>query len=122
MKQQTDWNVPATCLHFCRTGKLPFSGAPRDDRGLPDMHLALYDDVVVFDHATKLAYVIAWVHVDDHASVEQVVACLPAVWLRTERRRRRELAEARIPCFPCSVFPELCGCRRTPARFALQIA
>ncbi len=62
------------CSRVRHAGKLPFSRAPRDDRGLPDMHLALYDDVVVFDHATKLAYVIAWVHVDDHASVEQVTA------------------------------------------------
>ncbi len=51
---------------FIRTGKLPFEDAPADDRRLPDMHLALYNDVVVFDHATKLAYVIAWVHIDDH--------------------------------------------------------
>ena len=36
------------------------------------MHLALYDDVVVFDHATKLAYVIAWVHLDRHSSVDEV--------------------------------------------------
>ena len=50
--------------------KLPFSAAPADDRGLPDLHMALYDNVVVFDHATKLAYVISWVHVDRHASVE----------------------------------------------------
>jgi anthranilate synthase component 1 len=42
-------------------GKLPFDEAPEDDRDLADIHLALYNDVVVFDHATKLAYVIAWV-------------------------------------------------------------
>ena len=71
-------SVPLRCA-----GKLPFSGAPHDDRGLPDMHLALYDDVVVFDHATKLAYVISWVHVDDYASVEQagsLVACCLAAY------------------------------------------
>ncbi len=44
-------------------GKLPFESAPEDDRGLADIHLALYNDVVVFDHATKLAYVISWVRV-----------------------------------------------------------
>lgn len=42
-------------------GKLPFEDAPQDDRRLADIHLALYNDAVVFDHATKLAYVIAWV-------------------------------------------------------------
>lgn len=51
-------------------GKLPFSGAPPDDRELPDMHLALYNNVLVFDHATKLAYVIAWVHLDDYEDVD----------------------------------------------------
>jgi hypothetical protein len=30
-------------------GKIPFATAPEDDRGLPDLHLARYDDVVVFD-------------------------------------------------------------------------
>ena len=55
----------------CPPGKLPFDAAPADDRGLPDMHLARYDDVVVFDHATKLAYVIAWVHLDAYGSVEE---------------------------------------------------
>ena len=32
--------------------------------------MALYDDVVVFDHATKLAYVIAWVHLSDHPDAD----------------------------------------------------
>ena len=49
---------PCPCLP---AGKLPFEEAPQDDRQLADIHLALYNDVVVFDHATKLAYVIAWV-------------------------------------------------------------
>ena len=45
----------------CAAGKLPFEDAPQDDRSLADIHLALYNDVVVFDHATKLAFVISWV-------------------------------------------------------------
>lgn len=32
--------------------KIPFSSAPEDDRGLADMHLAMYDDVVVFDQVS----------------------------------------------------------------------
>ena len=43
---------------------LPASPLP-DDRRLPDMHLALYYDVVVFDQATKIAYPIAWVPVGE---------------------------------------------------------
>lgn len=57
-------------VRYAYPGKLPFSSAPEDDRSLPDLHMALYNDVVIFDHATKLAYVISWVHVDRHASVE----------------------------------------------------
>eukprot|EP00854_Cymbomonas_tetramitiformis_P023725 gene23725-28755_t len=33
--------------------KLPVENAPEDDRSLPDIHLALYKDVVVFDNSTK---------------------------------------------------------------------
>ena len=46
-------------------GKLPFSTAPPDDRNLNDMHLALYNDVIVFDQATKIIYAISWVHIGD---------------------------------------------------------
>jgi anthranilate synthase component I len=40
-------------VRYVEPGKLPFSHAPRDDRGLPDLHMALYDGVVVFDHVAK---------------------------------------------------------------------
>ena len=46
------------------TGKIPFSAAPEDDRDLPEMHLSLYNDVVLFDQATKIIYAISWVHLD----------------------------------------------------------
>lgn len=39
--------------------KLPFSQAPTDDRGLPDLHLGLYGSVLAFDHVGKVVYVIA---------------------------------------------------------------
>ncbi|CAM6085585.1 unnamed protein product [Calypogeia fissa] len=51
-------------MRYVERKKLPFSGAPEDDRGLPDIHLGLYNDVVVFDHVSKLVYVIHWVQVD----------------------------------------------------------
>lgn len=38
------------------TRKLPFSSAPMDDRNLPDVHLGLYDDVIVFDHVEKVLF------------------------------------------------------------------
>ncbi len=55
---------------FHPPGKLPFSSAPPDDRNLPDMHLGLYENVIVFDQATKLAYVVCWVHTDKYPTLE----------------------------------------------------
>ncbi|XWS74826.1 hypothetical protein CRYUN_Cryun01aG0031300 [Craigia yunnanensis] len=48
--------------------KLPFSKAPHDDRNLPDIHLGLYNNVIVFDHVEKKAYVIHWVRLDRYSS------------------------------------------------------
>ncbi|RLN16507.1 anthranilate synthase alpha subunit 2, chloroplastic [Panicum miliaceum] len=58
-------------VRYVEKKKLPFSGAPQDDRNLPDVHLGLYDDVLVFDNVEKKVYVIHWVNVDRHASVEE---------------------------------------------------
>lgn len=41
-------------VRYVESKKLPFSSAPEDDRNLPDIHLGLYNDVVVFDHVTKV--------------------------------------------------------------------
>lgn len=38
--------------------KLPFGSAPMDDRGLPTVHFAFYDGVVIFDHVDKLVHVV----------------------------------------------------------------
>ncbi|GMY08185.1 anthranilate synthase alpha subunit 1, chloroplastic-like [Fagus crenata] len=58
-------------VRYVENKKLPFSSAPKDDRNLPDIHLGLYDDVVVFDHVDKKAYLIHWVRLDQYTSVEQ---------------------------------------------------
>lgn len=91
-------------------GKLPFSAAPSDDRGLPDMHLALYNDVVVFDHATKLAYVISWVHLDEHPDVEAAYQVIHSeVSLRA---RRLVVCASKLPYFIWTSAPMW----RLPAR------
>ena len=46
-------------VRWLEPGKLPFSAAPRDDRDLPDLHMGLYGEVVVFDHVTKSMIVCA---------------------------------------------------------------
>jgi len=43
---------------FKELDSLPFAKAPTDDRHLPDIHMALYQTVVLFDHVTKIAYVV----------------------------------------------------------------
>ncbi|KAL6204455.1 hypothetical protein ACLB2K_021722 [Fragaria x ananassa] len=58
-------------VRYVETKKLPFSGAPPDDRNLPDLHLGLYDNVIVFDHVEKKAHVIHWVQLDQYSSVEE---------------------------------------------------
>ncbi|XP_073293108.1 anthranilate synthase alpha subunit 1, chloroplastic-like [Primulina huaijiensis] len=58
-------------VRYMEKKKLPFSNAPQDDRNLADIHLGLYNDVVVFDHVEKKAYVIHWVHLDRYSSAKE---------------------------------------------------
>ncbi|PKU87365.1 anthranilate synthase alpha subunit 1, chloroplastic [Dendrobium catenatum] len=57
-------------VRYVEKKKLPFSCSPKDDRNLPDVHLGLYNDVIVFDHVEKKAFVIHWVHLSRHSSIE----------------------------------------------------
>jgi len=50
--------------------KLSFKTAPKDDRSLPDMHFALYNDIMIFDTVGKVGYVVCWTHLDDFDSLE----------------------------------------------------
>ncbi|KAL1541087.1 anthranilate synthase 2 [Salvia divinorum] len=58
-------------VRYVEKKKLPFTKAPMDDRNLPDVHLGLYDDVIVFDHVEKKAYVIHWVRLEQYKNVEE---------------------------------------------------
>ncbi|KAI4305234.1 hypothetical protein L6164_028612 [Bauhinia variegata] len=60
-------------VRYVEKKKLPFSTAPVDDRNLPDVHLGLYDNIIVFDHVEKKAYVIHWVQLDRYASAEEAL-------------------------------------------------
>ncbi|KAK9186600.1 hypothetical protein WN944_017988 [Citrus x changshan-huyou] len=61
-------------VRYVEKKKLPFSKAPHDDRSLADIHLGLYNDVLVFDHVEKKVYVIHWVRLDQHSSVQRAYA------------------------------------------------
>lgn len=58
-------------VRYVEKKKLPFMNAPVDDRNLPDVHLGLYDDVIVFDHVDKKAYLIHWVRLEQYKNVEE---------------------------------------------------
>ncbi|GJZ37716.1 anthranilate synthase alpha subunit 1, chloroplastic-like protein [Tanacetum coccineum] len=58
-------------VRYVEKKKLLFIDAPKDDRNLPDVHLGLYEDVVVFDHVQKKAYIIHWVRLDQYSSTEE---------------------------------------------------
>nr|GMD73412.1 anthranilate synthase alpha subunit 2, chloroplastic-like isoform X1 [Ipomoea batatas] len=58
-------------VRYVEKKKLPFSNGPLDDRFLPDLHIGLYDDVVVLDHVEKKACAIHWVQLDRFSSVEE---------------------------------------------------
>ena len=55
-------------VRWLEPGALPFASAPRDDRGLPDMHLGMYRRVAVFDHALRVVDCIAAEPLDMHGS------------------------------------------------------
>eukprot|EP00898_Chlorokybus_atmophyticus_P001811 jgi/Chlat1/2630/Chrsp178S02470 len=57
-------------VRYVESGKIPFEAAPPDDRDLPDLHLGLYKRVVVFDHVTKVAYLVQWVFTEDFELLE----------------------------------------------------
>ena len=54
--------------------KLGFATAPSDDRQLNDMHMALYGQVLVFDHVAKMVFVIVTEPVALHGSREAAEA------------------------------------------------
>ncbi|KAJ7964003.1 Anthranilate synthase alpha subunit [Quillaja saponaria] len=58
-------------VRYVEKKKIPFSRSPEDDRNLADIHLGLYDDVIVFDHVEKKAYLVHWVRLDRYSSVEK---------------------------------------------------
>ena len=78
--------------------KLPFSSAPRDDRNLPDLHLALYRDVVVFDHATKIIWLVCAILPGEHPAA-QVESAGEAALNKLERR----LMTATVPLEPGTI-------------------
>lgn len=56
-------------IRYHEPKKLPFSRAPPGDPDIPDLHLGLYRDVIVFDHVAKLVYIVHWADLNDHGGI-----------------------------------------------------
>ncbi len=52
--QEDGFGIFLMTLRYTEKKKLPFSAVPDDDEHLPDIHLGLYNDVLVFDHVSKV--------------------------------------------------------------------
>jgi anthranilate synthase component 1 len=55
-------------VRYLEGEKLP--KPPADDRGLPDLHMQLYHDVIAFDHVRKVLLIITHVRPDAHATLD----------------------------------------------------
>lgn len=90
-------------VRYAEPGKMGFACAPRDDRGLADLHLGFYDGVVAFDHVTKVAHVVQLAKVEGGASEAEVEGAYEAAAGALERRCRevqrhsRPLPAGRMP-------------------------
>ncbi|MGB0768980.1 MAG: anthranilate synthase component I, partial [Phycisphaeraceae bacterium] len=63
-------------VRYLEGEKLPHP--PTDDRGLPDLHMQMYHDVVAFDHVQKCVLVITHVEVNDTTAADQCYAAANA--------------------------------------------
>ncbi|GKV26192.1 hypothetical protein SLEP1_g35536 [Rubroshorea leprosula] len=95
-------------VRYVEKKKLPFFNAPMDDRNLPDVHLGLYDDVIVFDHVEKKAYVIHWVRLDRYSSVDEAFND-GMKQLETLLSRVHDIVPPRLPAGSIKLFTHLFG-------------
>ncbi|MFM7260007.1 MAG: chorismate-binding protein [bacterium] len=63
-------------VRYLEPEKLSFEKAPRDDRGMPDIHFGLYQDIVVFDHVSKTMHAVVSGRVDDHPTPDRAFDAL----------------------------------------------
>ena len=72
-------------VRYSEPEKLPFFGAPRDDRALPDLHFCFYDELVIFDHVDKVVHVVRLIEVKAGATKEEIEAAYDAGVAALER-------------------------------------
>ncbi|MCL4221444.1 MAG: anthranilate synthase component I [Phycisphaerales bacterium] len=80
-------------VRYAEPGKLPWSGAPADDRNLPDLHFGYYDGIVVFDHIAKMVHLVHLAEVEPGADPGQAYDAA----VETLDRRAGEIQEHSKP-------------------------
>jgi len=65
-------------VRYLEREKVPFASAPPDDRGLADLHMQLYLDVVVFDHVQKTVLAITHAETGPGTTAEAAYAAAEA--------------------------------------------
>ncbi|MBY0262741.1 MAG: hypothetical protein K2Q20_10380, partial [Phycisphaerales bacterium] len=80
-------------VRYAEPVKLDAARAPLDDRRLPDLHMAFYDGVVVFDHVDKLVYVVALAH----APADAAEAELRRIYARTAESLEARCRQLQTP-------------------------
>jgi anthranilate synthase component 1 len=63
-------------VRYLEPEKLPFSRAPHDDRGIPDLHFGLYRDVVVFDHVAKTMHAVVSARLDEFPTKDRAYSAM----------------------------------------------
>ncbi|KAM7522083.1 hypothetical protein LguiA_011985 [Lonicera macranthoides] len=95
-------------VRYVEKKKLPFTNAPQDDRNLPDVHLGLYDDVIVFDHVEKKAYVIHWVRMERFSSIDEAFKH-GMDWLENLVSRVHDIVPPRLSAGSIKLYTSLFG-------------
>jgi anthranilate synthase component 1 len=97
-------------VRWLEPSALAFDRAPRDDRDLPDMHLGLYQQVAVFDHALHVVDCVASQPLEAHGSQ---AAALAAADLEIDRMVELMLAPG--PALPTGeIRMDVAAAPRTP--------
>ncbi|KAE8733037.1 Anthranilate synthase alpha subunit 1 [Hibiscus syriacus] len=87
-------------VRYVEKKKLPFPNAPLDDRNLPDVHLGLYDDAIVFGHVEKKAFVVHRVRLDQYSSVDEAY---------NDGMKRLETLDPKLPAGSIKLHTRLFG-------------
>ena len=97
--------VAYDAVRYAEPDKLPFASAPRDDRTLPDVDLAFYDNVVVFDHVDKLVNVVQIALIGPRDDIESAYATAVARLeqrITALQRHSKPLASGRVGVQPAA--------------------